>query len=189
MTDLGCVARILEGDTAAGDALVERLRPLVVRIVRAHGSRLADEADLIQMAFLKVFANLRQFSGRVPLEHWVSRITVNVCLNQYRYEAKRPELRRADLSPEQGEVLNFLGASHEELSADRQTEVRELVLALMERLAPRERLIMRLLHLDGCSMKDVQQLTGMTNLAVRLVAFRARKKMKRQLQQLQQKGA
>ena len=53
------------------------------------------------MIFIKVFQKLSQFSGKVPLEHWVSRIAVNTCLNQIQWEKIRPELRHADLSVEE----------------------------------------------------------------------------------------
>ena len=34
------------------------------------------------MIFIKIFQKLSQFSGKVPLEHWVSRVAINTCLNQ-----------------------------------------------------------------------------------------------------------
>jgi RNA polymerase sigma-70 factor (ECF subfamily) len=184
--DLACVSRVRQMDAEAGDKLVERLHPLVSRIVRAHIMRRTDEADLTQMVFLKVFANLGQFSGRVPLDHWVSRIAVNVCLNQYRYERNRPELRHSDLPLEQEEVLDFLAASDEELSPYQQAAANDLVAAMLERLAPRERLITTLLYLEGRTIEETRQLTGMSALAVRLLAFRARRKMKKAFERLQQ---
>ncbi len=79
------------------------------------------------MIFIKMFQKLSQFSGAVPLEHWVSRIAINTCLNQVAAEKARPELRRADLSEEQSAVLDNLAVSSEELSPDRQLVSRDLV--------------------------------------------------------------
>ena len=81
------------------------LYPLVLRVVRAHRPQRAAEEDLCQMIFIKIFQKLDQFSGTVPLEHWVSRIAVNTCINQIRAEKARPELRHADLSEEQAAVI------------------------------------------------------------------------------------
>jgi RNA polymerase sigma-70 factor, ECF subfamily len=184
--DLACVSRALQKDAEAADGLVERLRPVVTRIVRAHVTRRVDEADLAQTVFLRVFASLEQFSGRVPLEHWVSRIAVSVCLNQYRYERNRRELRRSDLPAEQEEMLGFLAASDKELSPYQQAAANDLVAAMLERVAPRERLVMTLLYLEGRTIEEVRQLTGMSALAVRLLAFRARRKMKKVLAKVQQ---
>src|SRR5438270_10641223 len=67
----------LQNDDEAARKLVRRLYPLVARIVRAHRPRRTAEEDICQMIFIKVFQKLSQFSGNVPLEHWVSRVAVN----------------------------------------------------------------------------------------------------------------
>src|SRR6202040_895820 len=95
------VEAVLRNDDEAARELVRRLYPLVAKLVRAHRPRRTAEEDLCQMIFIKVFQKLSQFSGKVPLEHWVSRIAVNTCLSQIEAEKVRPELRHADLSEEQ----------------------------------------------------------------------------------------
>src|SRR6185295_5744303 len=100
-------AALRHDDEAAGE-LVRRLYPLVAKIVRAHRPRRTPEEDLSQMIFIKVFQKLSQFSGSVPLEHWVSRIAVNTCLNQIESEKVRPEVRHADLSVEEQAVIDNL---------------------------------------------------------------------------------
>ena len=67
----------LQNDDEAARKLVRRLYLLVARIVRAHRPRRTAEEDICQMIFIKVFQKLSQFSGNVPLEHWVSRVAVN----------------------------------------------------------------------------------------------------------------
>src|SRR5919106_4213589 len=99
------VAAALQHDDEAARELVRRLYPLVAKIVRSHRPRRTDEEDLCQMIFIKMFQKLTQFSGKVPLEHWVSRIAVNTCLNQIERENVRPELRQADLSEEEHAVI------------------------------------------------------------------------------------
>ena len=185
LSDRDRVARILEGDIALGDELVERLRPVVSRIVRGRVTCQSDERDLTQSVFLNVFSSLDQYSGTAPLEHWVSRIAVNVCLHQYRHENRRPEVRRADLSEEQDELLDSLANTDEEVSPDKRFAANELVGILFEQLTGKERLIMSLLYLDGLNLSEVAKKTGMSNLALRLVAFRARRKMQSGFQKLQ----
>src|ERR1700741_5148131 len=91
------VKAALQNDDDAARALVRRLYPLVAKVVRSHRPRRTSEEDLCQMIFIKVFRNLSSFSGQVPLEHWVSRIAVNTCLNQIASEKVRPELGYAGL--------------------------------------------------------------------------------------------
>ena len=136
------------------------------------------------MIFIKVFQKLSQFSGKVPLEHWVSRIAVNTCLTQIESEKVRPELRHADLSEEEEAVVNNLAGSPEELAPDNQLASRQLVEHLLEFLKPVERLIIDLLYLQGRSVEEIHQITGMGLAAIKVRAFRARQKMKAQLTKL-----
>src|SRR5947208_8435991 len=97
------VDRARSGDDNAARELIRQLYPLVAKIVRGYRPRRAAEEDLAQMIFVKVFQNLAQYSGKVPISHWVSRIAVNTCRNQLMAEKARPELRHADLSEERSE--------------------------------------------------------------------------------------
>jgi len=127
-SDAGALVKAaLQNDDEAARALVRRLYPLVAKIVRAHRARRTAEEDLSQMIFIKVFQKLSQFSGSVPLEHWVSRIAVNTCLNQIESERVRPEVRHADLSVEEQAVIDNLASSSEELAPDQRFASRQLV--------------------------------------------------------------
>src|SRR5947208_3199050 len=139
------VQAALQHDDEAARALVRQLYPLVAKIVRAHRPRRTAEEDLSQMIFIKVFQNLSQFSDKVPLEHWVSRIAINTCLNQIESEKVRPELRYADLSEEEQAVVENLASSSEELAPDQRFASRQLVEHLLAALKPVERLAIDLL--------------------------------------------
>src|SRR5216684_7134795 len=184
MDDLDAGALVeaaLRNDDEAACELVRRLYPLVAKLARAHRPRRTDEEDLCQMIFIKVFRKLSQFSGKVPLEHWVSRIAVNTCLSQIEAEKVRPELRHADLSEEEQAVVENLAASSDELGPDRQLASRQLVEHLLQLLKPVERLIIDLLYLQGRSVEEIHKITGLGAAAIKVRAFRARQKMKTQL--------
>ena len=182
--DLACVARVLAGDETAAGALVARLQPVVTKIVRARLPNRTDEDDMTQAVYLKIFAKLEQFSGRAPIEHWASRIAVNTCLNQMKRERARPELRRADLSAEQDEVLDLLQRTDDELAAPKRLAARELVELLLAGLNPRDRLLLKMLHLEGKSLAEVHAETGWSVSAIKLRTFRARQKMRKALKHL-----
>ena len=133
------------------------------------------------MIFIKVFQKLSQFSGKVPLEHWVSRIAVNTCLNQIESEKIRPELRYADLSEEEQAVVENLATSSSELAPDQRFASRQLVEHLLAALKPVERLAIDLLYLQGRSVKEIRKITGWSTALVKVRAYRARQKMKDQL--------
>ena len=136
------------------------------------------------MIFIKVFHNLSKFSGQVPIEHWVSRIAVNTCLNQIASEKVRPEIRHADLSEDEAAVIEQLASSPEDLNPDKQFAARELVEHLLQGLKPAERLVIDLLYLQGNSIEQVREATGWSAALVKVRAFRARQKMKQQLEKI-----
>lgn len=182
------VAAARQHDESAAREIVRRLYPLVLKLVRAHRPRRAAEEDLCQMILIKVFQKLDQFSGNVPLEHWVSRIAINTCLNQIQAERVRPEIRRADLSEEEVAVVDNLAVSAEELRPDRSYAARDLVERLLAGLKPAERLIIDLLYLQDRSVAEIQALTGWGASLVKVRAFRARQKLQRQLDQFTAEG-
>lgn len=136
------------------------------------------------MIFIKMFQKLPQFSGKVPLEHWVSRIAINTCLNQIEAEKVRPEIRHADLSEQEVAVIENLAASPEELAPDKQIASRQLVEHLLTALKPAERLVIDLLYLQGRSVAEIRKITGWSVALVKVRAFRARQKMKQQLERI-----
>ena len=181
------VQAALQDDNDAARALVRQLYPLVAKIVRAHRPRRTAEEDLCQMIFIRVFQKLSQFSGKVPLEHWVSRIAVNTCLNQIESEKVRPELRHADLSEEERAVVENLAVSSGELAPDQRFASRQLVEHLLAALKPVERLAIDLLYLQGRSVDEIRKMTGWSAALIKVRAFRARQKMKAQLARIREK--
>lgn len=177
--DMAWLARVREGDDAAAHALVRRVYPTILNSVRCHRPRRTSEEDLVQAVFVKIFNKLGQFSGLVPLEHWVSRITINTCLNQLRHETLRPELRMGDLSEEEAAVVQRHPCGHDPWAGERSKAARELLERLLVRLKPDERRVITLLHLEERSVEDISRLTGWSVSVVKVKAFRARQKMRR----------
>jgi RNA polymerase sigma factor (sigma-70 family) len=175
------VSRARAGDNDAARELIRQLYPVVAKIVHGYRPRHTGEEDLAQMIFVKVFQHLGQYSGKVPISHWVSRIAVNTCRNQLAAEKARPELRHADLSEEQAAMLENLAASEDTPSPDHKLAARDLVEKLLGMLKPAERLVIDMLYLQERSVAEVQKLTGWTAATIKVRAFRARQKLRKQI--------
>ncbi len=182
-----CITFARDGDESASRELITHLYPLVHKMVCSHLPKRADIDDLCQAIFVKVFRNLSQYSGKVPIEHWVSRIAVNTCLNQLRSEKARPELRYADLSEQQLAVVENLNSTEESETCATGSEAKELLETLLQCLAPAERMLIQLLHLEEKSVSEISSLTGWSRPLVKVRAFRARQKLKKKLASLQRK--
>ncbi len=182
-----CLARVRLRDQAAARALVDHLYPLVIRIVRSHLPRRAAEEDLAQDIFLKMFTRLEQYQGNVPFPHWVSRIAVTTCIDQLRAQKRRPEWRWADLSENEAEVLDNVLTDTSEATPGEALAARGLVNKLLGKLKPEDQTVLRLLDLEQKSIAEISQLTGWGQSMVKVRAFRARRKLQKLFQELNEK--
>jgi RNA polymerase sigma-70 factor (ECF subfamily) len=183
----GCLDRVRRRDQTAARELVEHLHPLVIRIVRAHLPRRVSEEDLAQDIFLKMFTRIDQYQGAVPFTHWVSRIAVTTCIDQLRAQKRRPELRWADLSERETDVLDSAITNENDVAPDEALAARELVQKLLGQLKPEDRMVIQYLDLDQKSIAEISQLTGWNKTLVKVRAFRARRKLQRFYRELTEK--
>ncbi len=171
------ITRARNSEEAAAKELVERIYPVVVRIVRNHLPRRESEEDLTQEIFLKLFAKLHQYRADMPFEHWVSRISINTCIDHLRKQRHRPEYRWSDFSEDQQAILNNLKDNACQPPEQSPQESRELLKTLLLTLKPHERLILQLLYLEEKSVSEICDLTGWKASKVKVTAFRARQKL------------
>ncbi len=180
-----CLERVRQQDQDAARALVDHLYPLVIRIVRAHLPRRVAEEDLAQEIYLKMFSRLDQYKGEVAFTHWVSRIAVTTCIDQLRAQKRRPELRWADLSEQEAEVLDSVLTSESDVAVNDRFAARELVERLLGQLNPPDRLVLQLLDVERRSVAEISEMTGWNPSLVKVRAFRARGKLKKLFEELE----
>jgi RNA polymerase sigma factor (sigma-70 family) len=183
----GCLDRVRKRDQNAARELVEHLHPLVIRIARAHLPRRVSEEDLAQEIFLKMFTRLEQYQGNVPFTHWVSRIAVTTCIDHLRAQKRRPELRWADLSERETDVLDSAITNENDVAPDDALAAKEIVQKMLEMLKPEDRLVIQYLDLDQKSIAEISALTGWNQTLVKVRAFRARRKLQRMYRELTEK--
>lgn len=177
-----CLRRIAEGDENAARELLRHFHSFVLRLVRSHLPRRTSEEDLTQMIFIKIFQNLDTYARKVPLQHWISRIAVNTCLNELRAEKRRPEWRLSDFDQEASAAIERLACTEIDLaSPDDERVAKELLDRMLTQLSPKDRLLVTLLHLEERSVQEIHLLTGWSRTAIKVRTFRARAKMKKML--------
>jgi len=162
---------------------VRRFEPQVRRLVRAHRPRAVPEDDLVQDVFLAVFSHLDRYQARdgIPFEHWLSRLTINLCR-----DALRSERRRRPAPALSHEALQWIGS----LVADPAPPVDEVIAArtaveaLLAELSPDDRLLLTLLSLEERSLEEVAALTGRSRTVLKVRAFRARRRLQQAARRL-----
>jgi RNA polymerase sigma-70 factor (ECF subfamily) len=171
------ITRCVAGDRVAATELVERTHPWVLKWVRAHRSRTFRDEDLVQEVYLTMFAKLDRYSPRdgIPFAHWLSRVTVNTCLDVLRAEGRRP--RSVALSAQAREWLESLTCERD-VPLEHARSASELVDVLLAQLPPEDRLVLTLLDLRQLSVAQVAEATGWNKTLVRVRAFRARRRLR-----------
>ena len=173
------LAQVREGEEDAAAQLLDYIHPLVMKIVWRRCPASVAEEDMAQEIFVRVFKNIGQFSGKAHFNHWVSRIAVNTCITHLiKAKNRRNEIRKADLSEEHQAVLDASVADESVVAPDEKVASLELLTYLLERLDPRDRLILELKELEQKSIKEISALTGWTGVNVRVRAMRAKAKLR-----------
>jgi RNA polymerase sigma-70 factor (ECF subfamily) len=177
-TEAELIAAVLKGDRASFEPLVRRYSPRVFATARRYARRESEVEDIAQEVWLKAFEKLKSFRGEAPFEHWLMRMTVRTCYDFLRGHRRNRELSFSDLSePERDWLERFVSSS--ETASENAEAAKLLVQRVLERLSPPARLVITLLEIEDCPVKEIARLTGWSVPLVKVRAFRARAEMRK----------
>jgi RNA polymerase sigma-70 factor (ECF subfamily) len=102
--DKALVAKAQKGDTDAFEELVARHRDKVY--ARAYSMMRSEEEalDVSQDAWVKAWRRLEQFQGGSSFATWMTRIVINLCLDQLRRQKRQRAESLEELADEDGGV-------------------------------------------------------------------------------------
>jgi len=168
-TELDLLSAAREGSQEAGRRLMAAHGPSMVRTARnvlgRYGGNEAD--DVVQEAFIAALTTAALPTGDQGA--WLRAITVRKALDSIRLARRRGE---QPLPESDGAVAELERQGSASLPLD--------VLAVREGLrlvSPMDRAVLTLVDLEGRSMAETAAALGITNVAVRLRAVRARRKL------------
>lgn len=174
--DVALMLRVQAGDVEAFPLLFERYAPRVLQFVRRFVGHESRAEELTQDVFAQMYRFRRRYRPESRLSTWVFRIATNLCLN----ERRRPEHRlRVDLWKDTGEGDAGDGPSLPDPGAARPEDVaaaRELAIALDREIAAlpeKQRAALLLSRIDGLAYRDVAEVLGCSEGAVKALLFRA----------------
>jgi RNA polymerase sigma-70 factor (ECF subfamily) len=139
----------------------------------------ADEA--VQDAFVKVFTHIRSYREAWPFEVWFTRILINGCLDRRKALARRERWFVATEPSNADEVRVGSGAAAAGQDPERALLARERrskVVAAVDRLDGRQRMVFMLCHFGDCTPREVSIMTGLKESTVRVHLFRAARRLR-----------
>lgn len=186
LSDEELTKRSCDGDEFAFAELVRRYSPRVFSFVGKFFRQHSIIEEVAQEVFLRIFTQLRTFEHRGSFEGWLTRITINTCINQLRGTKKKAEMTFSALNQEEAEwverKLNNFAANHSS-DEDRVIAV-NLVNRVLETLSPEDRTVLTLIDAEGYSIKEVAEIMGWKESKVKIQAFRARRRMRQAIEKL-----
>lgn len=106
--DTALVAAARKGDTAAFEELVARYRDKIYSRAYSVVRNEQDALDLSQEAWVKGWQRLKQFHGEASFGTWMTRIVINLCLDQLRKQKRQKTGSLDELNEEAGGVERYM---------------------------------------------------------------------------------
>jgi RNA polymerase sigma-70 factor (ECF subfamily) len=155
----------MDSDAFAG--FYERsARPLWAYLARVSGDpALAD--DLMQESFVHFLCASRPDEGEVAHRRYLFRIATNLLRDHWR----RPRQSSIEEIPE------------ESFAASTSSDLADVLGPALACMRPRDRQLLWLAHAEGYSHREIAQITGLAAASIRILLFRARRKIASLLRQ------
>lgn len=182
--DRATLRKIRAGHDDAFEEIVVRHQNRVFGILCRYERDPQKVEDLAQETFLKAWRGLNQYRAKSPFEHWLSRIASNVARDHLRrIQSRIRETGFEDIGETALDWLS-LGNTNRQLKI---REARQLLDHALDALCPTSRMVVTMREIEGRSLKEVAELTGLTVAAVKIRTHRAKAKMREALRQLLEK--
>ena len=138
-----------------------RLRPQLLQTARRYLNE-DDAEDTVQDVLLRLWQMVDTL--RMPIDALATVLVRNFCVNRLRRQRPSQALTASCEQPEETETDERI----------------ERVLEMIGTLPTLQQTILRLRHIEGMGMKEIAELTGSSEVAVRKTLSRARQTLKQQ---------
>lgn len=160
-------------DTLLFEILYDRYAKVVYNKCYGFSKNNQEAEDLTQDVFLKLFVKLGTFKGKSKFSTWLYAFTYNHCVNYVnRNNSKKIEKKSVDAENLQEDYYS----PEEDDNAINQLRVEKLKEAL-EKISPEEKMILLLKYQDFLSIKELKDILGIGESAVKMRLKRAKEKL------------
>lgn len=135
-----------------------------------------DAEDMVQEAYLKLWKKRDELPDILNAEAYCVTLVKNLCYDSLRQT-------RLDADSDRPEVMN-VRADCDMAREMEQKDVASRVRQLINRLPELQRRVMMMRDVNECSFEEIGQATGLTNVNIRVLLSRARKKIREQFNEI-----
>jgi len=184
LPDPEVVERIRAGESALFEVLVRRHNR---RLFRAVWSILLDEEeaeDVIQDAYVRAFRNLHRFEGRAAFSTWLVRIAVHEASARRRKRRRQVSLEAIEPAARERVVAAAVEAPASAEDRAHHRELRGVLLRAIAALPEEYRQVFVLREVERLSHREIARALGVSVAASKVRHFRAKRRLRRQLERL-----
>jgi len=149
----GCV----KGDRRCQQRIYEKLYGKMMGLCLRYASDNDEAKDVLQDGFIKVFANIKNYSGNGSFEGWVRRIVVNTAIDSFRKN------RSSSLVVDSDYIDRIKDESAEEVDEEVMANIEvKRVLEEVKNLSPAYKMVFNLYVIEGYSHKEIAEQLGIS---------------------------
>src|SRR5277367_1358613 len=179
------VRRVQARDELAFREIVDRYQSKVFSIIYGVLRNHNDAEDIAQQVFSKVYFSIRNFDFRSSLLTWIYKITVNECYDYLRKKRVRKLVYESDFSEEDAQRMEASDPAVDPAAPmDKQLAQRDLVTKLLSKVSAEDRSLIMLKEVEGHSVEELAQMTGLNENTIKVKLFRTRQKLLKAAQRL-----
>src|SRR5438067_81533 len=172
------VRRVQGQDELAFREIVDRYQAKVFSIIYGILRNRNDAEDIAQQVFAKVYFSIKSFDFRSSLLTWIYKITVNECYDYLRKKRVRKLVYESDFSADESvRMENSEPATDHGPAVDQQLAQQDLIFKLLSKISEEDRSLILLKEVEGHSVEELSQMTGMNENTIKVKLFRARQKL------------
>ncbi|MDQ2775154.1 MAG: sigma-70 family RNA polymerase sigma factor [Acidobacteriota bacterium] len=189
LVDHELIEKAVSGDASAFNEIVLAYRRRILGTVSRLIGRPDDVEDVAQEVFVRLYQSLAQLRSPLVFETWLYRLTVNSAYDYLRRAKRRRESRMSDLSEQQVSAADAVAGSKQQSEDRQKSELREFVSSLFSHVSDEDQLLLKLKEVEGLSLKELEQIYGVNESALKVRLFRARQRVLKAYQTASETGS
>jgi RNA polymerase sigma-70 factor, ECF subfamily len=174
-SDAELVRLLQAGSETTFRTFIDRYGPRIYRLAYGILRNRDDAEDIAQEVFAKVYFSINTFQARSSLYSWVSRIAINEC---YTYLRKKRPVYESDC-PDGALSTLMQNTADRQPGADLVVMQRDFINKLLTQVSEDERVLLVWREVEGLSLEELCEMTGLNENTIKVKLFRARQKLAR----------
>lgn len=176
ISDTDIILTVLNGDTDKFAILIDKYKNKIFKVVSMHIPHDYVE-EVANDIFFKSYKSLKTFKNDSPFINWLTVIAIRTCKDFWRQKYSQKDMPMSSFDEETEQSFE-LGIDYRTPEANiLNDEKYKMLMKAMEHLKPVERTIISMMYAEERSIAEISSITGMTISNIKVIAFRARKKL------------